>query len=577
MSTVGHRRYEIQPTFSTLLTIDPVESHHFWKQATTLVDPHDTIGHHPSSNNGSQLRYSPYRHFRSITSFSCLVCRINAPYTNMGLAIAKRNMYNRFLGSVGLCRDHKKESFCGSCLRQGAINPHPNPSGTDYYLGLQDNEDEETWPGVEMTCKNCRADFLWMRVRNSLKDREAVGGPKFSSPDWETRQSVDGFIEMSEGTISDVLHTAQEKHWLRKYTKMPDMLSQALAATRFSSRDGGGAGPYDSDDELSDIDDMEDDEDPELLQMTEDAGGVKELAMNDWARNRILDGHWFSPADMWYKNKVDNQPSVVRAFHPCPWNRDATYTGAMGEGEGEVLTAEEEEMHPRPVTYRSEAPPSFQLCEQAYIAYGRQMRMILFPAMLNIVRKFVIECGADGIDPAIRVAKMDLEDVIIALRDEAIWYQGFDWLEKRRNERREAGERSRRRKEDASSDDSSASSKSADGSNTTSPVLSTTTLQTTPSPSPSEEDKKEDERSTATAYRPRTFPIAPVLDPPRLIHPIPYIPVTTAHMPTYSIEAFRNVSFSLHNFDGRLLIHIYSSWVSQGMARCMCSAFSLPL
>ncbi|KAF9256824.1 hypothetical protein L218DRAFT_1006947 [Marasmius fiardii PR-910] len=87
-------------------------------------------------------------------------------------------------------------------------------------------------------------------------------------------------------------------------------MSQALATTRFAHAE--------IEDELemelsSEID--EDDEDHmELLQLIEE-GGVKGLALGDWARNRILEGHWLSPADQWYENK--SHP--VRAVHLCPW------------------------------------------------------------------------------------------------------------------------------------------------------------------------------------------------------------------------------------------------------------------
>ena len=41
----------------------------------------------------------------------------------------------------------------------------------------------------------------------------------------------------------------------------------------------------------------DDEDDPELMQLTEESG-VRDLALGDWARARILNGHWFSPADI---------------------------------------------------------------------------------------------------------------------------------------------------------------------------------------------------------------------------------------------------------------------------------------
>jgi hypothetical protein len=93
------------------------------------------------------------------------------------------------------------------------------------------------------------------------------------SADWETRQTVEGFIDLAEGTIADVINTAQEKHWLWKHTKLPDMLSQALAASRFTGQeDALGLGySHESDEELdlesSEVEE-EEEEDTELMQMT---------------------------------------------------------------------------------------------------------------------------------------------------------------------------------------------------------------------------------------------------------------------------------------------------------------------
>jgi hypothetical protein len=178
------------------------------------------------------------------------------------------------------------------------------------------------------------------------------------------------------------------------------------------------------------------------------------------------------------------------------------------------------------------------------------MRNILLPAMINVVRRVIIECSADGVDPAMRAARMDAEDVVLELRDEAVWYNGIDWLERRANGRREGEERERRQRresdakrkatkderKDGDGDDSSASSKS-DESHTTSPVLSTTTLQTTPSPPPGA-DKKDEEAGTG---RQVTLPVSPVLESPVLLHPIPYVPVTVSHLPHYSMESFKMV------------------------------------
>ncbi|TFK50774.1 hypothetical protein OE88DRAFT_1659834 [Heliocybe sulcata] len=492
-----------------------VEAHLFWQHACTVIDPNDLLLPHaiiqpnPNSANSRPIRLSPYQHFRNITNCSCYVCRVNQPWQNRGLASYKRTVHTYWLGAVPSCREHRKATFCGLCLRES-----PPMEFEEQYnaVSCAENEDEETWPGIEATCKTCRAEWLWQRASGSPRDQAAVGGSKFSTSDWETRQAIDAFIELGEGTITEVLGLAQDKFWLRKYTKLHDMLQQAIAASRYASREDG----YSSADELSE----EEEDDPELLSITEEAGGVRDLAINDFARNRILDGYWFSPADQWYGHTVGDRSPVVRATHPCPWSLD------QDEDDGSL--------RPRPATVRAETPPSFQLCEAVYRAYQKQMRIVLLPAMNNIVRKLVIECTADRVDPALKASRMDLEDVCAALRDESMWYNGIDWLERRANKKRD--ERVRLRREEEEDRESSASSKS-DDSHATSPVLSTSTLGTTPSPPPIA--TKKDEEGDAPLQVP--IPVSPVLDRPRLLHPIPYIPMTTSHMPPYSQEALRVV------------------------------------
>ncbi|KAJ7494538.1 hypothetical protein B0H11DRAFT_2227344 [Mycena galericulata] len=84
----------------------------------------------------------------------------------------------------------------------------------------------------------------------------------------------------------------------------------------------------------------------------------------------------------------------------------------------------------------------------------------------------------------------------------------------------------------------------------TSPLLSTSTLGTRPSPPPLREhwkDKKaadtleEARRAKEARERQPTIAVMPVLDPPRLLHPIPHVPKTIAHLPMYSLEALRAV------------------------------------
>ncbi|KAH7929543.1 hypothetical protein BV22DRAFT_120804 [Leucogyrophana mollusca] len=682
------------PTWFTAL-----ETHLFWQQACAVLDPHDVLTHHlivrppPPAAGGAggaaavfqAYRVTPFRHFRNMTQSSCAVCRINCPYSSVGLAVAKRSHPTPTLGMISLCREHRKTMFCGLCLREAPpaeCDPHfglhannltgynqpYNPAanfglgmgGYNAYSGTQtatamvccaENEDDETWPGIETTCRSCRSEWLWRRVSSSSRDREAIAGPryaqlpppaqsrgsqrttnpsstktrhfppsqppptKYASADWETRQTVDAFIELGEGSIAEVISIAREKLWLRSQTKMAELMEQAVAATRWAGEGMGvdfapvnpiqnntqssggnqvvhsekapqqvhneGDAVYSPANSLSpsppsprsgqrsrsrspsprsayssEYEGSEEEDDPELLSLTEDAGGVRELAISDWARARIIDGHWCSPADQWYGfarplgggvrdpgNDTDSESDLdedetstdgarrhrrVHATHPCPWTLSSP---SSPQNPSSPSSASDDE-HPRLMTVRAHAPPSFTLCEQAYRAYQKQLKLILLPAMNNLVRRLVIESQTGGGDPAVRAARMEPEEVLAELRTPGVWFDGFDWAAS-------AGGK----KEDDTASSTSASTRS-DVSHTTSPVLSTTTLQTTPSPPPGRDEDKEKGRVNSGA-RPLSvaipIPVSPVLESPKLLHPIPYVPVTLAQMPQYSLEAFKLV------------------------------------
>ncbi len=103
----------------------------------------------------------------------------------------------------------------------------------------------------------------------------------------------------------------------------------------------------------------------------------------------------------------------------------------------------EHPQHPLKATILGEIPPSFQLCEQAYLQHMKAIREVLGPPMKNIVRKIVMESQVPtprGFpDPAQISRKMILEDVMRMLREEeGVWYDGVDWVERKRNEDEES-------------------------------------------------------------------------------------------------------------------------------------------
>lgn len=519
-----------------------MEFHTFWQKAAVVLDPGDN-----TLVFARQHRLSPYRHYKiNLFQRTCIPCRINFPATTTGLLAAKRIVLTKELGYVACCKDHRKDRFCGVCMRDSSHDE----------IYLTENEECEIWPSIETTCRVCRGDALWKvcmegqpSASGMTKEAEAVGGRNFAAEDWEARQAVETFVDGGEGCVREVIGLCMEKLWLRQNTKIVEMLNLAIATSRMQTRMvenaaeagilTGGMGEYESEEDLSEL---EEEEDTELMSLTEEGQGVRELAINDWARTRILDGQWYSPADQWHLLQSPSEGvyltippdfffPYVRAQHPVSW----------------ILPRNEvERPHPDPRAFHAGPPPSLNLCNSAYEAFRIQMHQLLYPAMENLVRKIVMECAVDGTDASVRVARMNVEDVAEGLRQEGVWFNGMDWVRRRRETKR-----------DEMDDSSSSSEKSGSGS--TSPVLSTSTLQTTPSPPPTEKmsDKMSDKEVLSTKIKipsnssqiksPESpilsLPIAisPVLESPTQIPSIPFIPESMAEMPQFTIDTFNSV------------------------------------
>ena len=123
---------------------------------------------------------------------------------------------------------------------------------------------------------------------------------------------------------------------------------------------------------------------------------MRDLAVSHWARigsSTVT----YSPADQYLGHRIPDKPTVVPAFHLCPQTIEDVSI--------------QEIQHPQPETVRSEVPSSFTLCDQVYRAYQRRVLLILAPAMQNAVRKLVLECTMDDMDPALKATRMAIEDI----------------------------------------------------------------------------------------------------------------------------------------------------------------------
>ncbi|KAJ6447770.1 hypothetical protein C8R45DRAFT_1047378, partial [Mycena sanguinolenta] len=315
----------------------------------------------------------------------------------------------------------------------------------------------------------------------------------------------------------------------------------------------------------------EDDEDDLAIALE---GTVKEMALTDWARGRVLDGCWVAPADVYYglRGVGGADEATVRAVHPVAWSISPPSSPPHAPATSASSVAISSSLPPNSASAPTPAasappPPTYAVsgsCTQRTYppaarrpppcaaerraAAGARMRAGC-RRVVHLHRRRRAE-EALLLDPAMRAAKMTLAEVVAQLREEeGVWFDGMDWSAKRRNAReaevearllRDAQHESereyeQRRREGEGSDDSGLTPRTGTD---TSPVLSTSTLGTTPSPPPLEVPKSERVRAAAEI---KTIPVAPVLNPPRLLRPIPYVPETIAHLPQYSLEALRTV------------------------------------
>jgi len=92
---------------------------------------------------------------------------------------------------------------------------------------------------------------------------------------------------------------------------------------------------------------------------------------------------------------------------------------------------------PKRSTLTAVIPPSYPLCEQAYIAHQQQMRVVLLPVLKNVVRRLVVECASSEgrrEDPPVGGAWMNMEVLRIFSEEEGVWFDGVDWAERRRSD-----------------------------------------------------------------------------------------------------------------------------------------------
>ncbi|KAJ7805909.1 hypothetical protein B0H14DRAFT_3882626 [Mycena olivaceomarginata] len=299
-----------------------IETHDFWNAAIPLFDPYGHYGwlfdQQPPSYLRPPIRASPYAHFHYLLLSSCLACCIKAPCPGLG----RRSVDTLSLDVVSLCEAHSTRKCCGVCFRGDSLD------STDT---VAKNKDAMVFPGVRATCRACRAEWLWRSAllvsdplhagmslvdsgaRSGLLDTLGCASPAIFAPsDPIVRGALVAFVDLGEGTVNDVLVVAAECGWLRAQTRWTELMHQAFAAQLCgdeyekcaeNTRYGGDNADCDSE--------LEEDDAAAALEAV-----VKDLALGDWARARILNGMWMAPADLCYVNSEETVYPVCSEDEP---------------------------------------------------------------------------------------------------------------------------------------------------------------------------------------------------------------------------------------------------------------------
>ncbi|KAF8525991.1 hypothetical protein BU17DRAFT_41141, partial [Hysterangium stoloniferum] len=386
-----------------------------------------------TDNVDARLRRN-FNHFHTLSQVCCIPCRINRPASKEGICNVKTTLATAPFGQVSVCKGHRNNSFCGVCLKDVSIASHGDHNQlAKVPESLFENEDFDTWPTVHTTCFHCRRDAL-LRIaalysNPSVNLLDFIGGPTLDGKDYEARSTVDNFVDMAEGGVNDVITVVLERQWLRVNTNLGSLLDQAVASARYSRAE---MEDYESEEEM-----LSDDEEEsyDMLQSQEE-NGVRTLAITAWARARILDGNWITPADVWCMNTgqvpVDSawDPSLLTpTVHPVPHSLQTSPSNNSSSSTSEMEDVMSTEPGP-PTQHMIHYPPldihttmpSYRFAQITANHFRTTFRDIIFEPMRTIVLRIMNEAQMAAQDPCVRLAKLDMDDVLILLRDEPTWH-----------------------------------------------------------------------------------------------------------------------------------------------------------
>ncbi|KAG8929004.1 hypothetical protein FRC02_006132 [Tulasnella sp. 418] len=492
-----------------------------------------------------------YDNFNKTLRTCCVVCRFVYPGQSHGINAGREYTNTRWLGEIAICRRHHPENFCGVCLKDTYVSSYRYNAQTGQIISdttastIYINEDEEWFSGVIATCYSCRGTAI----------RDAMRRRGFRSTNPVIEGILEPFIDTGEGTVNDVIAAVEESCWLRSHTNYAELYESACAAEKMRLRqelkmhrareaavrpqstqiaDAFGDLPESEDGifdtptrpnrlqellnssrpvspsliqqelERQDEEDEEDedfieDEFGELLNSSEELN-VKDMALSGWARNRIIDGCWVSPLDLYNKHPCHwIQPEQLQHLTPV-WHPVESYMAQPTTGVAPSI-------YPQMRTLQCPTPPSL-IYARAQTAFEQTMRQILLPPFENLVRKLVCESEMDGKDVCKVAGSFSGPRLLGSLTEMQLWAVAYDWSQHLDIVRGSQ-----------TSPTITSSTVLDSGSDGDSPP---STIRVSPSPPPSDnpkESKTNEAENTARGPTPVTIPM-----PRNLLPHIPHIP-----------------------------------------------------
>ncbi|KAG8912383.1 hypothetical protein FRC00_004630 [Tulasnella sp. 408] len=403
------------------------------------------VGARRARNTTAQRTYTTYaRTF----SHCCLPCRFASPGDSKGVNIATSTMWSRYFGDVGICDRHRPELVCGFCLKDYYLdcwryNNHGQPYHDQRNRTIAVTEDDDYCRGIIATCRSCRSVLIRGLVRNKI--------PRHAAD--LTESVLDTFIECGEGAIKDLLGEVDEKIWLASHTNYRELHESALAVERMRLKQelraereaegimegrvstearlqallDSGASPEEIEDALQmqaveeeEDDELLDDEYGEVLTAAEEAN-VNDMAISGWARNRILEGCWLSPLDIWHGDGGIRVRTEVLQRLPQSWHPVNSYlNGPDPMIDLQQAPIPQNQMKPRLASIRCPHPPA-RIFQRAQTLYEYSFRQIVSPALSNLVQRMICEAEAEHKDVCRVVTCITTDMLLEEMRTIQLW------------------------------------------------------------------------------------------------------------------------------------------------------------